>query len=59
VRGNGIRSHIRINKDMSVAQILRVRTVLEMLLEGVAALDGGGGEGGLVDVGHFALALLV
>lgn len=37
---------------MPAAQILGVRTVLEMFLEGVAALDGGGGEGGLVDVGH-------
>lgn len=39
---------------MSAAQILGVRAMLEMLFEGVAALDGGGGEGGLVDVGHFA-----
>lgn len=39
---------------MLAAQILGVRTVLEMLFEGVAALDGGGGEGGLVDVGHSA-----
>lgn len=55
MKGSGIRSHIRINEDMSAAQILRVRTMLEMLFKRVAALDGGGGEGGLINVGHFAV----
>lgn len=46
-----LRSNVRVQQDMTVLEILHVRAGLEMFLEGVTALVGGGGEGGLVDGG--------
>lgn len=50
--GPYVRSGVRVEQDVSVLQVLHIRTVLEVLLQAVAALQAaGGGDGRLVNVG--------
>lgn len=44
--GGNVRRNFITNQDMPLSQILGLGTQLEVFLEGVAAFDGGGGEGG-------------
>ena len=47
----GIRSNVRVEKNVAVFEVLHVGSGLEVLLERVATVCGGCGDGGLVDAG--------
>lgn len=49
--GRDVRRYVCVQQDVSLLQVLGVGAVQEMLLQGVAPLDGRDGEGGFVDGG--------
>lgn len=52
-----IRRNALADQNMPVPEILGLGTQLQAFFEAVAALDGGGGEGGGVDGGHVILSV--